>query len=319
MERIGPFKTISSWEQFIQIEKEFGDSEEEWVFRGEAKWRTPKTSLQRVCEEFDIGGRDVPRLEARLIDDFRRNYGIYARSSSPKDDDLIYWLSVMRHYGAPTRLLDFTYSFFIASFFALEGPPEQVDEVQASGNPARYQPSAVWAISKTWLTEKSTRLMDSIGGIKLCNAWGHRKGWAFRKIFWNQQPARRIVFAVNPSRSHERLHLQQGLFLCPGDVVGSFEENLLASRPYRKHVRLILIDGACRQEVLWKLHEAGLNRELLFPGLDGFAKSLCTAGPLLFLKQQRLAKTGGRIPIDSHGNFRWSSFLRSLKRKSGQD
>src|SRR5438093_2893211 len=30
------------------------------------------------------------------------------------------WLALMQHYGAPTRLLDFTYSFWIALFFAFE-------------------------------------------------------------------------------------------------------------------------------------------------------------------------------------------------------
>src|SRR5436309_276549 len=30
------------------------------------------------------------------------------------------WLALMQHYGAPTRLLDFSYSFWIALFFAFE-------------------------------------------------------------------------------------------------------------------------------------------------------------------------------------------------------
>src|SRR5580704_15740200 len=47
------------------------------------------------------------------------------------------WLAAMQHYGAPTRLLDFTYSPYVALYFALRNRNDNEAESDAE----------VWAIN----------------------------------------------------------------------------------------------------------------------------------------------------------------------------
>ena len=57
-------------------------------------------------------------IEARFCRQFRRAFHHYA-DNIPRPDDAMEWLSLMQHHGAPTRLLDFTWSPYVAAFFAL--------------------------------------------------------------------------------------------------------------------------------------------------------------------------------------------------------
>lgn len=50
--------------------------------------------------------------------EFQRKAALYIEHE-PDKDNFLEWLSLMRHCGAPTRLMDWTYSFFIAVYFAL--------------------------------------------------------------------------------------------------------------------------------------------------------------------------------------------------------
>jgi hypothetical protein len=59
----------------------------------------------------------APNLEMQILREFLRrinNYQEHFRST-----DTLECLSFIQHFGGPTRLLDWTYSFYIAAFFAL--------------------------------------------------------------------------------------------------------------------------------------------------------------------------------------------------------
>ena len=86
----------------------------------------------------------------------------------------------------------------------------------------------------------------------------------------------RSIWAVNPFRLNERLTVQQGVFLCPGDLTASFEDNLIAGGPTPSNLVCFELstEPDARREMLSALHSMNINYASLFPGLDGFCRSL---------------------------------------------
>jgi len=87
-----------------------------------------------------------------------------------------------------------------------------------------------------------------------------------------------LVRPENPIGLHERLHLQQGVFLCPGNMTISFGDNLKALDGWdnKNNVRKIVcrLDIEHLRKALEKCRRMNISRESLFPGLDGFAQSM---------------------------------------------
>ena len=90
-----------------------------WTFRGQqdAAWAL-STSLQRAA----IPGRGSILLtgaEEQIIEQFQRRAHHFLRTTPPVKN-LIDWMALIQHFGGTTRLLDFTKSFDVAAFFAVE-------------------------------------------------------------------------------------------------------------------------------------------------------------------------------------------------------
>jgi hypothetical protein len=180
---------------------------------------------------------------------------------------------------SPTRLLDWTYSFFVAVFFAVEKAEKQ---------------SAVWAIDMDWLIKTAESVKEDDFKI-LRDEDPYLKSGFFFDLVFNKRPPIPLVYSLNPERLNERLTVQQGLFLAPTDIGMPFEDNLQElcknDSNARDHIWKITIheNVSSRCEILRHLHRMNINRASLFPGLSAFAESLATyvANPELLGKSSK--------------------------------
>ena len=133
---------VSSWTELKTLEEKiFKDPS--WVFRGQAKssWSLDST-LDRMIKK----GMDVSALsEQKAIHAFRVRAGSKINQQLRAIDVLAY----MQHYGAPTRLLDFTWRWNIALWFALE-------------EERKTKSCSVWALNLRTVIEKSNVLYKNI-------------------------------------------------------------------------------------------------------------------------------------------------------------
>lgn len=269
--RVGFYeKTIGKVEDLYQYQRKG------WLFRGQRNSEKELSStLERACYNYGRDIKEAEDVENVLLREFRRKYHHYSMHI-PNSKYTLEWFSLMRHYGAPTRLLDFTYSVYVAAYFALEEvlAPDEVDKGYA-----------VWAINFDWATKESRNLFAKKSKeyqfLTKPIEDEKEKVEAFEKIFRRKRP---FVLACpqNPFRLNERLTIQKGIFMCPGDVTKTFEKNLCSLQGWKdkKNIVEIIIPERLRREALAKLSDMNISRATLFPGLDGFAQSLKVSLPI---------------------------------------
>jgi hypothetical protein len=94
-------------------------TKETWVFRG---LKDKNYDLKPTIER-ENGDRTA--LETYISAEFGARAHSHLKASVPKDRQTR--LALMQHYGIPTRLLDFTYSPFVALYFSIEEEKPELD------------------------------------------------------------------------------------------------------------------------------------------------------------------------------------------------
>jgi FRG domain len=250
----------SSWEQLLGLIRAYKPA---WAFRGacSAAWEL-KTSLER------LEAVPVYHAERYLLSAFQRRIHHYVDDPPDLEDDLE-WLALMQHHGAPTRLQDWTKSPYVALFFALEQAGDSTND------------HALWAIDLDWCKQQAFAKVPAPlpDPTPLDPNESMGKRGVFKTVFLRQQgQSITMVAPLQPFRMNQRLVIQQGLFLVPGNPEVSFEQNLLAyeATQFQEHVHKIIVPRSKRHEILGALNKMNINRATLFPGIDGFAQSLGT-------------------------------------------
>jgi len=256
-----------------------------WIFRGECLPENAKpemnlqTSLNKVCSDFNLKLNNVLKVEEKMMRDFRRKYDGPDRRFV--ESDTLYCISLMRHYGAPTRLLDWTYSPFVAAYFALE-----------KWHPTNSPEVVIWCLSDKWCYEsfikaypKLKKDLDRYKKIhdskNITLPQIEKKNALFDKLFMKNKYD--YVYPVNPMATHARLNVQQSVLLCPGrattpllQILESLSKNNSAPsvrNPIRKFYWKVKNKTECL-DALDELHLSNISRISLFPGAEGFAQSL---------------------------------------------
>lgn len=245
-----------------------------WIYRGQrdARWKLEST-LERTARRFRWQ-RPRAELEMGIFRRFQRHAHLFV-SALPDEEEVIEWLSLIRHFGAPTRLIDWTYSFHIALFFAVRHADPAIED-----EPIDDRSPAVWAIDSNWLEARALDHLERCGARDIAQAYRadlHCRSWSTFGAVYNRRPALPFVLKQNSWRLNERSVAQQGLFLCPGDLERGFEENLAAMiRPEDcgVYVKKLSVPRCLAVPLMQRAYRSGISLATLVPGLEGFVRSL---------------------------------------------
>ena len=245
------FCTWNDYRRFVD------ELSENWVFRGQA---AAEWGLENAIERTDFI-RHHKGIEVDFLAEFQRG----ARNYLNKDElpeHLIEWLALMQHHGAPTRLLDFTKSPYIAAYFAFE----------QNGAPSNDFMS-IWAVNINFLRTRAIDKLREHYGNHLEESQGVINEALFQKIFYDNSCS--LIFPVEPFRMNRRYSLQQSIFVSTGNSYEPFMKQLaFLDDDIEKSVIKIEMPSALQKAVLRDLQKMNINRASLFPDLDGYALSL---------------------------------------------
>ena len=309
--------TLDNWDAIREVVSSLSPK---WIFRGQKESAWPlKSSFERAAEWAGCHSTKLRKIELDLFHQFRRRAHLYYEKV-PKESSVLEWLALMQHHGAPTRLIDFTKSFYVALFFAIS----EVAHRQ-SGT------AAVWALNHSFTNMFTEELMDNLRcnqtegleGVDLSSLitplhsnleiWENLLGQGYlRDAFTFGGDF--CILPVEPHRMNERISAQQGLFVMQDDISVKFEERLTSCAKYllgklpgltlqdgtkmstadfdlcatlvyrdKEHRSILresgfvikfLIPNSLRPEIMDQLESMNINNATLFPGMDGYTRSL---------------------------------------------
>ncbi|MDY0748094.1 FRG domain-containing protein [Paucibacter sp. R3-3] len=240
---------IRSWAHFVECV----DALDGCAFRGQrvADWPLA-SSLYRRLLAYCPDKATWPEREARALRIFRRKAHIYLADPQVLDDDLR-CLAMMQHHGAPTRLLDFTKSPFVAAFFALE---------RSDGNAAVFSldTPALWKAAPALSPDLRRDVIDP-----------RRPGNFARYFAMNDRP---VLWCGEPARMDSRLVAQSGLFVVPGQIQQPLDQILAHYDAPVPLLKRLVIRASLRNAFMRELYRMNITDATLFPDLDGLARSI---------------------------------------------
>ena len=161
----------------------------------------------------------------------------------------------MQHHWAPTRLLDWSWSPYVAAYFAVE------QELDTDG--------ALWLVHGASLLQAMTRKAEAEGRPQ-----GYLQNAALMYGIPGSEPE---AFIVEPRKPSARMVAQQGLYTVANHVLadhGSIIGNCLHNDEECTRLVKVTIPASAKAEFMRHLNFMNVKGGSLFPGVDGLGKSV---------------------------------------------
>jgi len=259
------YHNFNKWEEARLFLLELVDNNKDIIFRGQKdpKWKL-SSSFERKIKPQELSHH----IEDFLVGKFEKGIKAYLPSKNILSSKFEL-LTLMQHYGAPTRLVDFTDSPYVAAYFAFESSSES-DYV------------TIWAVEAGWILAQNMTVYDSeVDLLKITKERlsDFRSSIDVDNLMKSNIPG---IVPITPPNMDTRMLAQQTLFLMPTTLFQPFEslfekyfKDLKSqSRQFKSPVTRIDISVKDRLNILNDLELMNINSRTLFPGLEGFAKSL---------------------------------------------
>lgn len=248
--------SVVAWNNFLQdverARKQLAfQSDEGCFYRGHSDDKYNLTpSLLRNTNGRALRGQKLKDIECDLFFEFRSR----AKSLHLQGYDDWDILFAMRHYGLPTRILDWTDIFGIALFFAIDSFLEG------------KQP-CIWMLNPYRLNRQSWGFRDIIAPEYLL-----KEGWtlgdylqAGRPWEWDEP------VAIFPDQKIDRMYSQSGWFTIHGNKHKPLDVQVAsASKCVKLPIKAI-------PEAKRFLTLAGISPRIVYPDLEGLAEDLTRA------------------------------------------
>ncbi|HBG78894.1 MAG TPA: hypothetical protein DDW84_08685 [Phycisphaerales bacterium] len=251
---------LGSWKEFSDLieNKEFS-----WptlIYRGQANadWKVESTldRLERLfpTTTYSVDGKserfDRPPVWRELqLQRFKELCRGRLGTNPPLEKDEDEWWALAQHHGLATPMLDWTYSPFVALFFAFE------NEKFACGDKwSEPKERAVFALCYHLIDDNAKENEEtpkpfsprSYASYRLINQGG---------LFLKMPTGKDIATYVSSHFTED-----------------TYSEEPTGNRHARPILQKIIIPNKERKECLWFLNKMNINRASLFPDIDGAAK-----------------------------------------------
>jgi len=250
---------IKEIDELIKILNEF---ENHYIFRGQssAKWGLVP-SIERILGT-KWSASTASKFEEYSLTKFKSKYHLYDEKNR-RPETLLQWLSLMQHYGVPTRLLDFSYSPYIALYFCLETlSPSSKDDI------------AIYAIDYRDIIKKSLAFIktrDKDFKYEYTDTFDKHDEIFVSTI---NRFSYDILWVTEPLEVNLRLDRQAGCFLLSGNLDKKIEELLAVSIYKDTDIKKIIIPINMYEQLFALLSKVNINAKVLYGDLTGLSMSI---------------------------------------------